>query len=448
MAGVSPLRAFGAHRVRYPSEGRVDTRRRRRFKELTRSMPKVPGVYFFYGHNDRLLYVGKAKCLRERVRSYFADTSLDRPRKLRRLLAEITRLEWEECGSELEALLVERRLIAERQPILNWQHKRFAIYPYLLLTDEEFPRLTLTRAEPLEDGLEDEPGSLDETGAEDAILERAAQKWLPPTPGHSTTPHTMPLETPPHAGELPGLYLGPFTTPRAAFWTKEAVRNLFPLRSCEGAIKPDVDGRSCFYHDIKRCGGPCVGAIAQEEYARICSDLINLLQTGDAPQLAALKARMMSLADELRFEDAARLKEQMQAIEICTARLRRTQRMRSDNNVVIVQPGRPADAIAEAPATGPKISAFLVQGGVVRRHFCVEKWPDLKQEIQQLYSTPPPVATYTAKAELDEMMILDRWLQAHGTEPCCVWMNGQPSRQWASNAVRQLQSWVKTEYRA
>ena len=72
-----------------------------------------PGVYFFFGENERLLYIGKAKCLRQRVGSYFAETKKRRPPKLRRLLAEIKRLEWRECGSELEALLLERRLIGD-----------------------------------------------------------------------------------------------------------------------------------------------------------------------------------------------------------------------------------------------------------------------------------------------------------------------------------------------
>jgi DNA polymerase-3 subunit epsilon len=148
---ASPLRAFGS-RVQHPFEGRIDTRKRRRFKADTRELPKCPGVYFLHGYQDRLLYIGKAKCLRERVRSYFSDTSLPRPPKIKRLLAEIERMEVRPVGSELEALLLERRLIAELQPLLNRQHKRFEVYPYLLLSDEEFPRLTITRAEPLAGG--------------------------------------------------------------------------------------------------------------------------------------------------------------------------------------------------------------------------------------------------------------------------------------------------------
>lgn len=239
---ASPLRAFGSPRVQNPFEGRLDTRKRRRFKALTRELPKCPGVYFFHGHNDRLLYIGKAKCLRERVRSYFADTSLPRPNKIKRLLVEIERLDYRPVGSELEALLLERRLIAERQPLLNRQHKRFEVYPYLLLSNEAFPRLTITRAEPIAGEKDDETR---------AILREMTEGMKRDAFGNE-----RPLETP-RAGEVPGLYLGPFTTPRHAYWALDAVVRLFPLRSCEDNLLVDTSGKGCFYREIGRCCGPC-----------------------------------------------------------------------------------------------------------------------------------------------------------------------------------------------
>ncbi len=439
---ISALHAFGAQPQfdRHARlEGKSDTRRRRKLKEIAKTLPRSPGVYFFYGINNRLLYIGKAKCLRERVGSYFGETSLRRPPKLRRLLAEIKRLEHEECGSELEALLVERRLIAERLPILNRQHKRFKVYPYLLLSRETFPRLTLTRAEPMEG-------------------ERADDFSFMSPQSRSTS---LPLENAPHAGELPGLYLGPFTSPRSAFWTFEAVRNLFPLRSCEGAIMPDEKARSCFYHEIKRCLGPCVGAVETIEYSKVCADLVALLQTGNAPQLDAMRARMQQFSDDWRFEEAAQLKEQLQAIEAVAKRLQRLQRMREKNNVVIVQNARNVAEPENATGTNPdsvrsnaasstrNASVFLIQGGVVRRHIVVRNWNQdekiLRRAIADIYDNPPPVADYTAKTELDEMMILDRWLKSNGESSCCIWMNAKTSRQWTSNVLRGVQRWMNAD---
>lgn len=433
MPTVAPLQAFGPPRkIRHPFEGKTDTRRRRKLKDVARTLPRVPGVYFFYGWDDRLLYIGKAKCLRERVRSYFAETSSRRPPKLRRLLAEIKRLEYRECGSELEALLLERRLIAELLPILNRQHKRFEIYPYLLLTDEEFPRLTVTRAEPVQG----EEGEVEEEGARRG----APIAFVAPQSA------SLPLETPPHAGSIPGMYLGPFTSPRSAAWTFEAVRTLFPLRSCEGALKVDANGRSCFYHDIGRCAGPCVGAASRDSYAAICADLLQLLKTGDAPQIDAMRERMLRYAEEWKFEEAAQIKEQLTAIEAVASRLRRLQRMREQNNVVIVQPAVCPEGESDW------VALFMVQAGLVRRHIIVRDWSTetntVRDALRAVYDAPPPAADFTAKTELDEMMILDRWLKVHGSEEFCLWQNERKNRQWTSNTVRGINHCRERQTRA
>lgn len=436
LAAPSPLRAFGSHRVQHPWEGKMDTRRRRKLKEQSKLLPRSPGVYFFYGHKDRLLYIGKAKRLRERVGSYFADTKQKRPPKLRRLLAEIERMDVQHCGSELEALLLERKLIAERRPLLNRQLKRFDVYPYLLLSDEAFPRLTLTRAEPTSEAGEDEEP--------DFFAPRdAAALGLPFEPTGASS-----LENPPRVGELPGLYLGPFTTPKAAWWTFEAVRALFPLRSCEGAIAPDADGRGCFYRELKRCCAPCVGDSSREEYARLCEDLVRTLHDGTSPHIEALRARMMRLAEEWKFEDAAKIKAGLEAIEHVAARLQRLQAMRENNNVAIIQPalaeplaeepGEPAQVLAAELA--PRWSIFLIQNGLVRRHLIVRdderEWSSVRAALREVYEAASPAKPFTAKAELDEMMILDRWLRAHGGEAACVWLHERSGRQWLSNAVR------------
>ncbi len=419
---ASPLRAFGAHRVQNPFEGRQDTRKRRRFKEQTKQIPKCPGVYFFHGHNDRLLYIGKAKVLRERVRSYFSDTSLPRPHKIKRLLAEIERFEVRPVGSELEALLLERRLIAEMQPLLNRQLKRFDVYPYLLLTDDDFPRLTITRAEPAAGEKDQETGQ---------ILREMRDLM-----GRETQNGLRPLETPPRAGEIPGLYLGPFTSPRHAYWALEAVVKLFPLRSCEGEIKVDVDGRGCFYREIGRCCGPCIGQTPREEYAKLCADLVALLQTGAATQIDALKAKMARLAGDWKFEEAGEVKLQLAAIEGVAARLRRLERMRRENNAVIAQPALPGEDGA------PRTALFLVRGGAVRRHLTLgnaeKEWDGACGVIKNVFEGELTSAQFTAKTELDEMMILDRWLRSNGDLPCVAMMNQKNSRQWASNALRQL----------
>jgi excinuclease UvrABC nuclease subunit len=257
--------------------------------------------------------------------------------------------------------------------------------------------------------------------------------------GEAMKRDSRPLETP-RAGEVPGLYLGPFTTPRHAYWALDAVVKLFPLRSCEGELKVDVQGKGCFYREIGRCCGPCVGQTDAAEYAAMGADLVQLLETGEAPQLEALRARMMKLSEEWRFEDAAQVKEQLEAIEIVAARLRRLSRMRNQNNAVIAQPGLP-DGSGQ-----PQTALFLVRGGAVRRHLLIGNsdgaWQRAKRTIRETFEETWAAREFTAKTELDEMMILDRWLRSHGTEPCVAWMNAEQraARQWLGSSTKQLRA--------
>jgi DNA polymerase-3 subunit epsilon len=417
VAHSSPLRAFGSHHTENPLGYRINSHRRRALKEVARALPRTPGVYFFYGCSDRLLYIGKANSLRKRVSSYFAASTTQRPPKLRRLLAEIERLDYRPCGSELEALLLERRLIAELRPALNRQLKRFEIYPYLLLSQETFPRLTVTRAEPLHH----------------AISGNA----------HENSPDEYSTATNPQAGELPGLYLGPFSTPRAAYHTMDAVRNFFPLRSCDGDITPDTQGRACIYHEIGRCGAPCIGAISPAEYSHLVAELLGMLQHGDAPQLKKMQARMEKLAEQWRFEEAAQLKLQLDAIEQIAKRLQRLQGMQRTNNLAIVQ--REYSAVGEAP----RARIFVVRNGVVRRTITLADWERegevARSMIRATFEEPGASQAFIAKEELDEMLILDRWLKAHGHEMCCAWLNDKDraSHAWAGNAVRKLRAWAR-----
>jgi excinuclease UvrABC nuclease subunit len=189
-----------------------------------------------------------------------------------------------------------------------------------------------------------------------------------------------------------------------------------------------------------------VDAISQREYSRLCDDLLQLLKTGNAPQIDALRARMEKLADEWKFEDAAKLREQLLAIEQVVLRLRKLERIRNTNNLAIVQRAKPAPEYSQAQAS----SVFLVQGGVVRRHIVLRDWETERETvrvaIRETFSAPPPSKPFTAKEELDEMMILDRWLKAHGEELCCAWLNESDravSHAWAGNAVRKLRAWAR-----
>jgi excinuclease ABC subunit C len=246
---------------------------------------------------------------------------------------------------------------------------------------------------------------------------------------------------------LPGLYLGPFTTPRVAYWAINALKPLFPLRTCEGAILPDAAGSDCLYGQMGRCSAPCVDRVTHGEYREMCDDLVQLLQTGASRRLEARRDRMRALADAWRFEDAARVRRELDAIEIVATRLARIGKLRATLNVAIVQPAKASDSHS---------SLFLVRGGVVRRHLQVD-WSCLSAEVGQalreVYEMPEPAGdpsrragaapplpgdAYVSKAELDEMLIMDRWLKAHGAEKCCVWIAEKRKPRWVESTIKAL----------
>lgn len=150
----------------------------------------------------------------------------------------------------------------------------------------------------------------------------------------------------------------------------------------------------------------------------------------------------------MEVRSAAKLREQLLAIEQVVLRLQRLERIRSTHNLAIVQrakvvPEYPDDEMSAA-------GIFLVQGGVVRRHLIVDNWETEREAVRvaiyETFTAPHPSKPFTAKEELDEMMIIDRWLKTHGTELCCAWLNESEravSHAWAGNAVRKLRAWAR-----
>ena len=176
-------------------------------------LPDKPGVYIMRDANGKVIYVGKAIVLRNRVRSYFHQTAQDVDRT-RRLVGDIADLEWIVTESELEALILENELIKRPQPRYNVRLKDDKRYPYIKVSmQEDYPRIYTVR-QMLDDGAR---------------------------------------------------YFGPFTSSHAVYQTLDVLRRLFPYRTCNRVITGQ-DARPCLYYHIKRCTGPCIGAISREAY--------------------------------------------------------------------------------------------------------------------------------------------------------------------------------------
>jgi excinuclease ABC subunit C len=225
-----------------------------------KALPAEPGVYIFTGARGEVLYVGKAASLRERVRSYFQTT--DNP-KIQLLMREVVDVEYIVTGSERDALLLEATLIKQHQPRYNVRLKDDKRYPYIKITDEPFPRVEIAR--------------------------RAL-------------------------GD--GKYFGPYPHGESVRETVKILQKIFRLRTCALQIEsPPVRQRPCLDYYIGLCHAPCVGAISQEEYRKHVEEAVLFLRGRRSDLLAQLRARMEEAAARLEFERAARLRDQIRAVE-------------------------------------------------------------------------------------------------------------------------------------
>ena len=220
------------------------------------ALPAKPGVYRMLAADDTILYVGKARHLRNRVSSYFHGRA--HAEKTQAMLAQVARVEVTVTASETEALLLEYNLIKQHRPRYNVLLKDDKSFPYIHLTAHEFPRLAYYRG----------------------------------------------------AGKVPGRFFGPYPNSVAARETLQLLQKLFRLRPCEDTFFANRS-RPCLQHQIGRCSAPCVGLVAREAYAQDIADAVQVLQGRNNELIAELGRRMESAAGRLEFEAAARFRDQI-----------------------------------------------------------------------------------------------------------------------------------------
>ena len=228
--------------------------------KFVKGFPDRPGVYLMRDENGEIIYVGKAKSLRKRVSSYFRHTHAS-PR-LNKLVETIRDISTMRTETEIEALILENRLIKLYQPFFNVDLKMNERYAYIKITAEKHPRIIVTRVK-MDDG---------------------------------------------------AVYIGPYVRVSEVRALLRLVERYLPLRSCGGAEAKPQNGRPCMKYSLGRCLAPCCGLCTENEYRDRVADVALLLQGHGAELVERLRKRMDKAARELKFEEAAHLRDTIRAI--------------------------------------------------------------------------------------------------------------------------------------
>jgi DNA polymerase-3 subunit epsilon len=323
-----------------------------------RDFPTQPGVYLMKDANGQVIYVGKAKCLKDRLSSYY-NQPLGYARK-DGLLQNVREIETRVLGSELEALLVESQLIKQLQPTYNVQLRNYEHYPFIKIdVQHTFPRVYATR----------------EVAADGAR------------------------------------YFGPFRSRRLVDLTIELVQKIFPIRTCTRALPPQAKpSEPCLRLHLKRCSAPCRGDADPVAYRQVIDEVCAFLGGEREDLLDRLRRQMLEASQQLNFERAAWLRDTIRSVDEILIGQKLITGAVEANNLLIVYPS----------ARENSNELFLIRHGRLVKQRCVTHSPeDTKQAVRELLQVAaelgkPP--TVVSQAEVDQINIISRWIHHHSDD--------------------------------
>lgn len=327
-------------------------------EEKLKLLPDKPGVYIMKDSSGKIIYVGKAVILKNRVRQYFQNQSNQLP-KVRTMIKHVADFEYIVTDTELEALILECNLIKKHKPKYNILLKDDKNYPYIKITvNEDYPRIVFTRRVEMD-------------GAK---------------------------------------YFGPYSSAFAVRETIKLLRHMFPLRSCNRNIERDMGkGRECLYYHIGLCSAPCTGRITKEEYRKLTDDALMFLEGKRDVLLKKLKEEMEKAAENMEFEKAAKLRDQIYGIE-----------KTSEKQKIISASLEDQDVISMArSAEDACIQVFFIRDGKVsgREHYFMKNTDDMDRSeimssfMKQFYDSAPYVPKeIILDVDMEEKDVLMEWL--------------------------------------
>lgn len=331
------------------------------------SLPRSPGVYLFKDKLSNILYIGKAKSLKDRVRTYTYH-KYKHSSKTRKLLRKTKSVDHIACGSELEALLLESKLIKEYLPEFNIVQKRYRNFSFIKLTvNEDFPRVFVT--------------------------------WEIKIDGAK--------------------YLGPFPRRDRAEEIVEAIHKLFPIRKCNGELKIRQKRPLCLNYDLKKCSGPCIGKITSTEYRKMIRTIIALLTGHKDEIISNMETEMRRLALDMNFEKAAIIRDRIKLIKEVIYRRQFQVNAVDNNNLIAIYPSK---------EIGCAQLFFIRKGGLADQKTLAfqnlsndELSETITNDIERMFfPTNKDNRRSISKLEVDAMNIISRWLYRHRNEQSFV----------------------------
>lgn len=328
------------------------------FQHQLKILPDKPGVYIMKNSLGEVIYVGKAKILKNRVRQYFQN-SKNHSEKVRAMVKNIAEFEYIVTDSEMEALILECNLIKKYSPRYNIALKDDKFYPFIkITTNEDFPRVYVTR-----------------NFAKDG-----------------------------------NRYFGPYTNGTAVYEVMGLIKKLFPLRTCKKAI---VEGgeptRACLNYHINLCKAPCAGYISKAEYWEMIDEIISILNGTDTSIIKKLKVEMEKAAEELEFEKAAKIRDRILAIELISEKQKMFTVKEGDEDFIDLYTDE-KDGCAQV---------FFVRDGKVtgREHFMIENISDdpVKEVISSFIAsfyggTAQIPKTIYVPEEIEDQELIEKFL--------------------------------------
>lgn len=333
---------------------------------MLKFFPYVPGVYFFKDKNDKIVYIGKAKNLKSRINSYFYQRQ-GHTEKIRSLVQNTHRIEYEILGSELEALLLESELIKKNQPLYNYQIKNYTNLPFLKIDlENEFPRTFITQ----------------KISADNAM------------------------------------YFGPFSNLRILERILDEIYKSFLVRHCEEDLHPKENFEACFFYHLKQCEAPCNLSVSKERYGETLAELINFLKSKSLEPIKKLIEIRIKAAQKLDFEFAQKIQNRIENLELIYKSRHLLSRELIENNFLIILPSVNPQEVKVLVVLNGKLKTILNFSKQTSKINLIEILLD-----KEFYSKKIKPRVPFDKDELDKVRILSHWLNVSSNKSFVIDLN-------------------------